>query len=58
MFRLDDDWVFSATDLVTALRCEYQVLQRRAEKAGVVNTTSPIWRRRTNRIFTMLNADC
>ena len=37
MFRLDDDWVFSATDLVTALRCEYQVLQRRAEKAGLVD---------------------
>jgi uncharacterized protein len=37
MFRLDDDWVFSATDLVTALRCEYQVLHRRAEKAGLVD---------------------
>lgn len=36
MFRLDDDWVFSASDLVTALRCEYQVLHRRAEKAGLV----------------------
>ena len=36
MFRLDDAWVFSATDLVTALRCEYQVLVRRAEKAGLV----------------------
>lgn len=36
MFRLDDDWVFSATDLVTALRCEYQVLHKRAEKAGLV----------------------
>jgi uncharacterized protein len=36
MFRLDDDWVFSATDLVTALRCEYQVLRKRAEKAGLV----------------------
>ncbi len=37
MFRLDDDWVFSATDLVTALRCEYQVLHKRAEKAGLVD---------------------
>lgn len=36
MFRLDDDWVFSATDLVTALRCEFQVLMRRAERAGLV----------------------
>ncbi len=36
MFRLDDDWVFSATDLVTALRCEYQILRRRAEKAKLV----------------------
>jgi uncharacterized protein len=36
MFRLDDTWVFSATDLVTALRCEYQVLRKRAEKAGLV----------------------
>src|SRR5690349_18206184 len=38
MFRLDDDeWVFSASDLVTALRCEYQVLHKRAEKAGLVD---------------------
>ncbi|WP_421118551.1 TM0106 family RecB-like putative nuclease [Aquihabitans daechungensis] len=37
MFRLDDDWVFSATDLVTALRCEYQVLRRRAEKDRLVD---------------------
>ncbi|MGN6694452.1 MAG: TM0106 family RecB-like putative nuclease [Aquihabitans sp.] len=37
MFRLDDTWVFSATDLVTALRCEYQVLHKRAEKAGLVD---------------------
>lgn len=36
MFRLDDDWVFSASDLVTALRCEYQVLHKRAEKAGLI----------------------
>ncbi|WP_426571291.1 TM0106 family RecB-like putative nuclease [Aquihabitans sp. McL0605] len=36
MFRLDDDWVFSASDLVTALRCEYQLLQKRAEKADLV----------------------
>lgn len=36
MFRLDDDWVFSATDLVTALRCEHELLAKRAEKAGLV----------------------
>ncbi|MFN8018441.1 MAG: TM0106 family RecB-like putative nuclease [Acidimicrobiales bacterium] len=35
MFLLDDTWVASATDLVVALRCEYQLLARRAEKAGV-----------------------
>ena len=35
MFLLDDTWVSSASDLVTALRCEYQLLQRRAEKAGL-----------------------
>jgi uncharacterized protein len=36
MFLLDGTWVASATDLVTALRCEYQLLVRRAEKAGLV----------------------
>ena len=37
MFLLDGVWVSSATDLVTALRCEYQFLARRAEKAGLVD---------------------
>jgi uncharacterized protein len=36
MFLLDGVWVASATDLVSALRCEYQLLARRAEKAGLV----------------------
>lgn len=36
MFLLDGTWVASATDLVGALRCEYQLLARRAEKAGLV----------------------
>lgn len=36
MFLLDDVWVASATDLVTALRCEYQLLHTRAAKAGLV----------------------
>lgn len=36
MFELDGVWVSSATDLVTALRCEHQLLARRAEKAGLV----------------------
>ena len=35
MFDLDGVWVSSATDLVTALRCEYQLLHRRAVKAGL-----------------------
>lgn len=36
MFLLDGTWVASATDLTVALRCEYQLLHRRAEKAGLV----------------------
>ena len=36
MFSLDGRWIYSATDLVTALRCEYGLLRRRAELAGVV----------------------
>ena len=38
MFLLDDRWITSATDLVGALRCEYELLARRAEKAGLVET--------------------
>ena len=36
VFLLDGTWVASATDLVVALRCEYQLLARRAERAGLV----------------------
>ncbi len=36
MFHLDGTWVASASDLVTAMTCEYQLLARRAEKAGLV----------------------
>lgn len=36
MFSLDGRWVASASDLVVALRCEYQLLARRAERAGLV----------------------
>jgi uncharacterized protein len=36
MFSLDGQWVASASDLVVALRCEYQLLARRAERAGLV----------------------
>ncbi|HRW38262.1 MAG TPA: TM0106 family RecB-like putative nuclease, partial [Aquihabitans sp.] len=36
MFLLDGTWVASATDLVVALRCEYQLLARRAEVAGLI----------------------
>ncbi|MCB0963657.1 MAG: hypothetical protein KDA98_10210, partial [Acidimicrobiales bacterium] len=41
MFRLDDTWVTSPTDLVGALRCEYGFLRIRAEKAGLVAPLQP-----------------
>ncbi|MCB0972445.1 MAG: hypothetical protein KDA97_13145, partial [Acidimicrobiales bacterium] len=41
MFRLDDTWVTSPTDVVGALRCEYGFLRTRAEKAGLVEPVQP-----------------
>ncbi|MEZ5138621.1 MAG: hypothetical protein R2711_07580, partial [Acidimicrobiales bacterium] len=42
MFLLDGTWVASATDLVVALRCEYQLLARRAELVGLIEPVEEV----------------